>query len=91
MKAQRQELTEQNESLRSKLGQIRSELDQLSKTLLDAQGDPVCVTGAGRLFRADGSAGKEARAGTVMKTPRRGCVRPTWEYFKLELMTFIGD
>ena len=31
MKAQRQELTEQNESLRPKLGQIRSELDQLSK------------------------------------------------------------
>lgn len=31
LKAQRQELTEQNESLRPKLGQIRAELDQLSK------------------------------------------------------------
>ena len=31
LKAQRQELTEQNESLRPKLGQIREELDQLSK------------------------------------------------------------
>ena len=31
LKAQRQKLTEQNESLRPKLGQIRSELDQLSK------------------------------------------------------------
>ncbi len=31
LKAQRQELTEQNESLRPKLGQIQAELDQLSK------------------------------------------------------------
>ena len=31
LKAQRQELTEQNESLRPKLGQIQTELDQLSK------------------------------------------------------------
>ena len=31
LKAKRQELTEQNESLRPKLGQIRAELDQLSK------------------------------------------------------------
>ena len=31
LKAQRQELTEQNESLRPKLGQIRAEPDQLSK------------------------------------------------------------
>jgi len=31
LKAQRQELTEQNESLRPKLGQIHAELDQLSK------------------------------------------------------------
>ena len=31
LKAQRQELTEHNESLRPKLGQIREELDQLSK------------------------------------------------------------
>lgn len=31
LKAQHQELTEQNESLRPKLGQIREELDQLSK------------------------------------------------------------
>ena len=31
LKAQRQELTEQNESLRPKLGQIREEMDQLSK------------------------------------------------------------
>ena len=31
LKAQRQELTEQNESLRPKLEQIRAELDQLSK------------------------------------------------------------
>ena len=31
LRAQRQELTEQNESLRPKLGQIRAELDQLSK------------------------------------------------------------
>lgn len=31
LKAQRRELTEQNESLRPKLGQIREELDQLSK------------------------------------------------------------
>ena len=31
LRAQRQELTEQNESLRPKLGQIREELDQLSK------------------------------------------------------------
>ena len=31
LKAKRQELTEQNESLRPKLGQIQAELDQLSK------------------------------------------------------------
>ena len=31
LRAQRQELTEQNESLRPKLGQIQAELDQLSK------------------------------------------------------------
>ena len=31
LKAQRQELAEQNESLRPKLGQIQAELDQLSK------------------------------------------------------------
>ena len=31
LRALRQELTEQNESLRPKLGQIRAELDQLSK------------------------------------------------------------
>ena len=31
LRTQRQELTEQNESLRPKLGQIREELDQLSK------------------------------------------------------------
>ena len=64
LKAQRQELTEQNESLRPKLGQIRAELDQLQAPLLDTKGNPGCTAGARRLCRADGSAGKPARAGT---------------------------